>query len=39
VSIGVAELAAGEEPEDLFVRADAQLYAAKGAGRNCVRPC
>jgi len=38
VSIGVAELVAGEEPEGLFVRADAQLYAAKGAGRNCVRP-
>ena len=38
VSVGVAQLAADEEPEGLFDRADAQLYAAKGAGRNCVRP-
>jgi diguanylate cyclase (GGDEF)-like protein len=38
VSVGVAELAAGEEAEALFDRADAQLYAAKGAGRNCVKP-
>lgn len=38
VSVGVAQLAAGEEAEGLFDRADAQLYAAKGAGRNCVRP-
>ncbi|HXK19371.1 MAG TPA: GGDEF domain-containing protein, partial [Polyangiaceae bacterium] len=38
VSAGVAQLAAAEEAEGLFDRADAQLYAAKGAGRNCVRP-
>jgi diguanylate cyclase (GGDEF)-like protein len=38
VSVGVAQLADAEEPEGLFDRADAQLYAAKGAGRNCVRP-
>jgi diguanylate cyclase (GGDEF)-like protein len=38
VSVGVAELAAGEEAEALFDRADAQLYAAKGAGRNRVCP-
>jgi diguanylate cyclase (GGDEF)-like protein len=38
VSAGVAQLADEEEAEGLFDRADAQLYAAKGAGRNCVRP-
>ena len=38
VSAGVAQLGADEEAEGLFDRADAQLYAAKGAGRNCVRP-
>lgn len=38
VSVGVAQLAIGEEAEGLFDRADAQLYAAKAAGRNCVRP-
>ena len=38
VSAGVAQLAGAEEAEGLFDRADAQLYAAKGAGRNCVRP-
>jgi diguanylate cyclase (GGDEF)-like protein len=38
VSSGVAELVPDEEPEGLFDRADAQLYVAKGAGRNCVRP-
>lgn len=38
VSAGVAQLGAEEEAEGLFDRADAQLYAAKGAGRNCVRP-
>lgn len=38
VSVGVAQLAAAEEAEGLFDRADGQLYAAKGSGRNCVRP-
>jgi diguanylate cyclase (GGDEF)-like protein len=38
VSVGVAQLADGEEAEALYVRADGQLYAAKAAGRNCVRP-
>jgi len=38
VSVGVAQLASAEEAEGLFERADEQLYAAKGAGRNCVRP-
>jgi diguanylate cyclase len=38
VSAGVAQLAEAEEAEGLFDRADAQLYVAKGAGRNCVRP-
>ena len=38
VSSGVAQLEPDEEPEGLFDRADAQLYAAKAAGRNCVRP-
>jgi diguanylate cyclase len=37
VSIGVAELAAGEDSESLFGRADTALYAAKRAGRNTVR--
>ncbi len=36
VSLGVAELLAGEVPEDLYQRADAQLYAAKHSGRNRV---
>jgi diguanylate cyclase (GGDEF)-like protein len=38
VSVGVAQLASAEEPDGVFVRADEQLYAAKAAGRNCVRP-
>jgi diguanylate cyclase (GGDEF)-like protein len=38
VSVGVAQLAPDETPDSLFDRADAQLYVAKGAGRNCVRP-
>jgi diguanylate cyclase len=38
VSVGVAQLAVGEEAEGFYERADAQLYAAKAAGRNCVRP-
>ncbi len=36
VSIGVAELAAGEAAASLIQRADACLYRAKHAGRNCV---
>jgi diguanylate cyclase (GGDEF)-like protein len=38
VSVGVASTAGGEPvtPEDLLERADQQLYAAKGAGRNRV---
>jgi diguanylate cyclase (GGDEF)-like protein len=37
VSLGVAERMAEETTESLFKRADTQLYAAKAAGRNCVR--
>lgn len=37
-SFGVAELAEGERPQSLFARADAALYDAKRAGRDCVRP-
>jgi diguanylate cyclase (GGDEF)-like protein len=37
VSLGVAELTLGEEPEGLYERTDAALYAAKAAGRNCTR--
>jgi diguanylate cyclase (GGDEF)-like protein len=36
VSLGVAELVAGENAEQLYLRADQRLYAAKRAGRNCV---
>jgi len=35
-SLGCAALASGEAPEALVARADARLYAAKGAGRNRV---
>jgi diguanylate cyclase (GGDEF)-like protein len=38
VSLGVALLAGDHAtPEDLYKAADGQLYAAKQAGRNCVR--
>ena len=37
VSIGVAELQPQESVDGLVGRADAAMYAAKGAGRNCVR--
>jgi diguanylate cyclase (GGDEF)-like protein len=33
-SIGVAEFAAGDEAEDVLMRADAAMYEAKAAGRN-----
>jgi diguanylate cyclase (GGDEF)-like protein len=36
VSIGVAVSAHGDSPSTLFSRADAALYLAKAAGRNCV---
>ena len=36
VSLGVAELAPGESAEQLYLRADQRLYAAKRAGRNRV---
>jgi diguanylate cyclase (GGDEF)-like protein len=34
-SAGYATIQPGEQPESLIHRADAALYAAKGAGRNC----
>lgn len=37
VSVGVAMLKPGEEMQGLIARADAALYQAKQAGRNCVR--
>jgi diguanylate cyclase len=36
ISIGVAELRAGEQPATLIERADEALYKAKNAGRNRV---
>jgi diguanylate cyclase len=36
ISIGVAELNRGDDPSALVQRADACLYGAKNAGRNCV---
>lgn len=36
ISLGVAMLRPGESSTSLIERADACLYAAKGAGRNCV---
>ncbi len=38
VSLGVAQRhPADQAPEQLYERSDAQLYTAKGSGRNCVR--
>ncbi len=37
VSLGVACFAKGDNSESLFEKADGALYAAKAAGRNCVR--
>ncbi|MGB5721015.1 MAG: diguanylate cyclase, partial [Woeseiaceae bacterium] len=37
VSLGVAEARAGDTVDTLIDRADAMLYAAKAAGRNCLR--
>ncbi|MEX0346006.1 MAG: GGDEF domain-containing protein [Rhizobiaceae bacterium] len=37
VSIGVAELQAGQNFDELYRAADHALYQAKDAGRNCVR--
>lgn len=37
VSIGIAEFKSGDSLEDLIAAADAAMYAAKHAGRNCVR--
>jgi two-component system, cell cycle response regulator len=36
ISLGVAELANGEEPQVLYSRADMLLYKSKGSGRNRV---
>src|SRR5205823_3010556 len=37
ISAGVAALREDESAEQFLARVDAALYAAKGAGRNCVR--
>ncbi len=37
ISAGVAEMVPGDSHESALIRADQALYAAKGAGRNCVR--
>ncbi|MEM8546699.1 MAG: GGDEF domain-containing protein, partial [Pseudomonadota bacterium] len=36
ISVGVAQLGAGETSDDWLRRGDDALYAAKRAGRNCV---
>lgn len=36
ISVGVARLRPGDTPDELIARADAALYTAKAAGRNCV---
>ena len=36
ISFGIAEFMENDEPKDVFDRADAALYKAKGSGRNCV---
>jgi diguanylate cyclase len=36
-SFGIAQLQVDEGPESLLERADAKLYEAKAAGRNCIR--
>jgi diguanylate cyclase (GGDEF)-like protein len=37
ISVGIATAVAGETTDALLDRADRALYAAKAAGRNCVR--
>ncbi|WP_374466699.1 diguanylate cyclase domain-containing protein [Ferrovibrio sp.] len=37
MSVGVAVLRPDEDMQGLIARADAALYQAKQAGRNCVR--
>ncbi len=37
ISFGVTEAQKGDHARGLFARADSAVYAAKGAGRNCVR--
>lgn len=37
ISLGVAELQAGEPTDNLFKRVDIALYEAKAAGRNTAR--
>jgi PleD family two-component response regulator len=36
ISIGVGEIAAGEDRDQWLRRIDRALYAAKGGGRDCV---
>jgi diguanylate cyclase len=36
-SFGIAQLRPGDGPDSLLERADAKLYEAKAAGRNCVK--